>query len=91
MPKRLRFKVIEPDWTLRSSGRIAEYNAAVPAFNAEVSAYNQALAKLRTDIAYYNQLVVRRNAIALELEAWMALDYSVCDHYANRPMQIKCC
>jgi hypothetical protein len=38
----------------------------VPAYNAAIDAYNQEVAAARTLINQYNQLVVRRNAIALE-------------------------
>lgn len=53
--------------SLRSSGQIAEYNAAVPGFNAEVNQYNDAVSKLKADIAEYNNLVSTRNSIASEL------------------------
>lgn len=53
--------------SLRSSGQIQTYNAAIPGFNAEVGAYNQAINKLRNDIASFNDLVVTRNALAAEL------------------------
>lgn len=52
---------------LRSSGQIGAYNAAVYGFNAEVDNYNQKLSALQNDIDAYNQLVVSRNAIAVEL------------------------
>lgn len=54
---------------LRSSGRIDEYNALVPIFNARVNAYNQGVAKLRRNIDSYNGLVARRNEIASELRS----------------------
>ncbi len=53
--------------SLRSSGQIAAYNAAVPGFNAEVTAYNAGVQKLKDDISAYNDLVNQRNAIAADL------------------------
>lgn len=42
------------------------YNAAVPLYNQKVRDYNRQLEKLKTDIASYNEIVVARNAIAVE-------------------------
>jgi uncharacterized protein YukE len=53
--------------SLRSSGRIAEYNSSVDSFNREVTAYNRGVAKLRLDITSFNQLIDARNSIAAEL------------------------
>lgn len=53
--------------SLRSSGRISQYNAGVDSFNNEVFVYNSDVRKLRNDITAYNQLVDQRNSIATEL------------------------
>lgn len=50
----------------RSSGDIAAYNASVAPYNALVDSYNAGLDELKERIAIYNELVVKRNAIALE-------------------------
>lgn len=50
--------------SLKSSGRYAEYNAAVPGFNNEVNSYNAQVEQLRALINEYNQLVVARNSLA---------------------------
>lgn len=53
--------------SLRSSGQIGAYNAAVAGFNNEVVNYNSKLGELQRDIDSYNQLVASRNALAVEL------------------------
>jgi prefoldin subunit 5 len=51
---------------LRNGGDVGAYNAAVPTYNAAIDTYNQEVATVRSLINQYNQLVVKRNAIALE-------------------------
>ncbi len=61
--------------SLRSSGQIDEYNAAVPGFNFKVTSYNSGVTKLRSDITTYNNLIETRNALASEIrELDQALD-----------------
>lgn len=50
--------------TLINSGRTAEYNAAVPGFNAEVNSYNALINSTKGLIAEYNSTVEKRNSIA---------------------------
>lgn len=52
--------------TLRTSGNVSAYNAAVPAYNAKVDAYNTLLATAKQLVGQYNRLVNARNAIATE-------------------------
>ncbi len=64
--------------SLRASGQIDEYNAAVPAFNAAVNDYNAGVAELRSDIVRYNQIVAAHNALAAELSSlYESLDTSL--------------
>ncbi len=51
---------------LKSSGKIAEYNQAVPGYNAKVNAYNDGIDDLSNLISEYNDIVPKRNAIASE-------------------------
>lgn len=51
---------------LRSSDRIDEYNARVPAYNQAVDDYQSLADRTRTQITQYNQLVETRNKVALE-------------------------
>lgn len=53
--------------SLRAAGQIAQYNAGVAGFNAEINTYNAGVARLKRDISAYNQLVAERNSIAAEL------------------------
>lgn len=55
--------------SLRTSGNLQDYNAAVPAFNSEVDAYNNLLAQLRSDINTYNGIVAAYNGLADELRS----------------------
>jgi hypothetical protein len=50
--------------SLLASGQTEEYNASVPAFNAEVNSYNRLLQRTKSLIAEYNEIVERRNDIA---------------------------
>lgn len=49
------------------NNQTAEYNAAVPGFNAEIDGYNVAVQSLRSKIDSYNQLVAARNLVAGQL------------------------
>lgn len=61
--------------SLRDSGQIAAYNAAVPGFNSKVNAYNSSINKLQSDISTYNNLIATRNNLAKEIrELDQALD-----------------
>ncbi|HET7529147.1 MAG TPA: hypothetical protein VFJ84_02890 [Candidatus Saccharimonadales bacterium] len=51
----------------KAAGDTQAYNSGVPGFNREVEAYNAGVERLRREISAYNQLVVERNAIAVEL------------------------
>jgi hypothetical protein len=51
---------------LRSGGDVNGYNAGVPGYNAIIDAYNAEVVQLRNLINQYNELVVSRNAVALE-------------------------
>lgn len=63
---------------LRASGRLEEYNAAVPGFNAMVNGYNSGVNRLRSDIAEYNRLVAAHNELAAELSSlYQSLDTSL--------------
>lgn len=52
---------------LRSSD-VSAYNAGVPSYNQMVDAYNAEAQNLQTIVIQYNQLVVTRNAVALEAD-----------------------
>jgi len=54
--------------SLISQNRIAEYNNAVPGFNANVGSYNVLVHKVDNDINTYNQIVQSRNNIAGEMQ-----------------------
>ncbi|MEX0881829.1 MAG: hypothetical protein WDZ34_03085 [Candidatus Saccharimonadales bacterium] len=70
--------------SLRASGQVDEYNAAVPAFNAAVNDYNDGVVELRADIAEYNRLVAAHNALAAELSSlYDSLDTSLAPQTAN--------
>ncbi|MBI2285443.1 hypothetical protein HYU82_01285 [Candidatus Saccharibacteria bacterium] len=70
--------------SLRASGQIGEYNAAVPAFNGAVNDYNDGVVQLRADIAQYNQLVAAHNALAAELSSlYDSLDTSLAPQTAR--------
>lgn len=63
---------------LLNSDRTDEYNAAVPAFNAEVGSHNRLLERTRSLIAEYNEIVEKRNAIVTtEQELVEAIDSNV--------------
>lgn len=51
----------------RAANDIERYNAAVPTFNARVDAYNSLIRATQANINRYNQLVVERNAVAVEI------------------------
>ncbi|HET7529148.1 MAG TPA: hypothetical protein VFJ84_02895, partial [Candidatus Saccharimonadales bacterium] len=51
----------------KAAGDTQAYNSGVPGFNRDVEAYNAGVERLRREISAYNQLVVERNAIAVEL------------------------
>ena len=70
--------------SLRSSGRVNEYNSQVAGFNQEVDSYNSNIIKLRSDIKAYNELVDARNAIASELAS---LDQSIDTRQAPQTIQ----
>lgn len=52
--------------SLRDSGDVSAYNASVPGYNALINTYNAQVVEVRGLTSQYNQLVVSRNAIALE-------------------------
>lgn len=54
---------------LNAAGSIAQYNAGVPGFNAEVDSYNAGVVQLKNDITNYNKLVVLHNQLAGELSS----------------------
>ncbi len=54
--------------SLISQNRIAEYNNAVPGFNANVGSYNALVRKADSNINTYNQIVQSRNNIAVEMQ-----------------------
>lgn len=51
---------------LKSSGKIEQYNAAVPAYNQLVSSYNGSVNRQKSLVTEYNQLVEERNSLAIE-------------------------
>ena len=53
--------------SLLAKDQRAEYNAAVPGFNAQVSVYNAAVRSVQNMIAEYNALVNTRNELAKEI------------------------
>lgn len=68
----------------KSSNQIAEYNAAVPLFNAKIDGYNSAVVRLQASVAQYNQLVTERNQIAGQLKVLdKALDTRTVQSIAN--------
>ncbi|HEY5549917.1 MAG TPA: hypothetical protein VIK37_01815 [Candidatus Saccharimonadales bacterium] len=70
--------------SLRVSGRVNEYNAAVTAFNAAVNDYNAGIIQLKSDIAEYNRLVALHNELAAELSSlYESLDTSLSPQSAN--------
>ncbi|MEX1995704.1 MAG: OmpH family outer membrane protein [Candidatus Saccharimonadales bacterium] len=54
--------------SLRTSGRTAEYNGAIPGFNSRVRAYNTDVRKYKNDVAYFNDLVEEYQQVAGELQ-----------------------
>lgn len=64
--------------SLRASGQVAAYNAAVDDFNTEVENYNSAVNRLKDGIAEFNRLVAAHNALASELRSlYDSLDTSL--------------
>lgn len=55
--------------SLRSSGRIEEYNSGVAAFNERVDAYNSAVRRIQRDISTFNKLLEEQKTIAKELRS----------------------
>lgn len=50
--------------SLRSSGQILAYNAAVPGYNQSISIYNANIARLKQIVVEYNSIVEERNKLA---------------------------
>ncbi len=70
--------------SLKASGQISEYNAAVAGFNAQVDAYNGGVAQLRGYIAQYNGLVEAHNQLAAELRnLYSSIDTSLAPQTAQ--------
>lgn len=64
--------------SLRASGQIEQYNAAVPPFNDLVNDYNAGVVELKNDISEYNRLVQAHNSLAAELSSlYESLDTSL--------------
>lgn len=51
---------------LRDSGRIEEYNAAVPAYNRQVNDYRGLIADYNAKVKQFNQLIEEHNSLAIE-------------------------
>ncbi|HSX00131.1 MAG TPA: hypothetical protein VLH38_03790 [Patescibacteria group bacterium] len=66
------------------SGRIAEYNASVPPFNAKVIAYKNLVAETNKLIDQYNDLIGARNTIAIQEQQ---LEQALDSHAAAAPKQ----
>lgn len=49
-----------------SAGKISQYNAVVPGFNADVEVYRQKVAETNALITQYNDLTDKRNTLAVE-------------------------
>jgi uncharacterized coiled-coil DUF342 family protein len=54
--------------SLRSSGNVAAYNAAVPGYNTMINEYNALVNTTKAQIAEYNELVKERNNLAVEVQ-----------------------